>query len=239
MKTTLLSLLFLFTLPLSAQEETDTIFATIGPPKLMIGINGGISFIRPEVMNKQIEYYNVAFGSSVPLLRNSPLFSVWLDIRPKNIVNYISLRGEMITNSRDFSISIPGTNNAGVLTNLMTVDVTTTYRVYPLSINAGSYLPKTSTKVEIGFVYALGYVTEKGTIANGGNYTTEIEGDGYGFRIGVQSYLPFTATMGLTLDINYRYLKIDNYSNNRGQGLKDYDVNYSAISTQIGWAFVF
>lgn len=222
---------------LSQDEEVDTLFAAVSSPVLSMGVSGGATFIDPEMINTQIEFNNSVFDAAEPPIRHPAQFSVWIAFRPKNLPNYLSLRGEIISSSRTFPFLTGGTNDTGGTRSQITGSSVSRYNVYPISINTGQVIPKTRIKMEIGFVYALAVFTDETEIDGGGTYENTYEGTGYGFRVMAQQVVPIDQSVSFTLEFSYRYLVMDEFRDPRGRSITGFEANYNGIVLTMGLSY--
>ncbi|MEW5799245.1 MAG: hypothetical protein AB1728_09585 [Bacteroidota bacterium] len=221
----------------SQNEEVDTLFVNVSSPVLSVGVSGGATFIDPEMINSQIEFNNTVFDAAETPIRHPSQFAVWLAFRPKNIPNYLSLRGEMISSSRTFPFLTGSTNDTGGTRSPLTGSSVSRYNVYPISINTGQVIPKTRIKMEIGFVYAIALFTDETEIEGGGTYENTYEGTGYGFRVMAQQVVPIDRSVSFTLEFSYRYLVMDEFRDPRGRSISGFEANYNGIVLTMGLSY--
>lgn len=221
----------------TSSDETDTLFAKVPTPVLSVGISGGTTFINPEHINSQIEFNNSIFDAAERPIRTPLQLAAWLAFRPVNFLNYLSLRGELITASRSFSFSTVKTNSSGDTTGVVTGTATSRYTVYPISFNTGTVLPKTRIKLEIGFVYAIAMFTDETQLEQGGTFENTYEGSGYGFRVMAQQVIPMNRSVSLTLEFTYRHLVIEDFRDPRGRSITNFEANYNGINLMAGLSY--
>ncbi len=221
------------------RSEVDTLFSSFPVPVFSLGVSVGATFLNPEAINNQIEFNNSVFNESQAQIRTVAQWSAWFAFRPKNMPNFFSFRGEYITASRTFAYVGVVTDNAGDIVRKFDASFTSNYSLYPFSINTGSYIPKTTVKAEIGFVYAYASLTNTTGMDVYGSSKTIYDAEGYGFRIALQQVIPISGAIGLTLDFGYRYLNIDDFRDSQGRVLDNFSVNYSGVSVQAGFFYGF
>jgi hypothetical protein len=221
----------------SQNEEIDTLFVNVSAPVFSAGFSAGTTFINPEKINTQIEFNNSVFDAAEKPIRTPMQLAAWLAFRPKNFFNYISIRAEMITSSRSFSLTTYKTNNAGDTVGQITGTAKSRYNVYPISFNTGTVLPKTRIKMEIGFVYALAMFTDETEFDQGSAYENTYEGSGYGFRIMAQQVVPIDRSLSFTLEFTYRYLIMDEFRDPRGRSISGFEANYNGINLMMGLSY--
>ncbi len=223
----------------SQEEEVDTLFAATPPPILSFGISGGVAFINPTAINDQIQFNNSAFNTNEPPIRTPGQFAVWLTFRPPNIESVISLRGEMMISTRRFTFTTRETDPSGAPGNPLSGTAISRYSLYPFSISSGTVIPKTRVKMEVGFVYAFAIFDDEVTTGSFGEQKRTYEGQGYGFRVGLQQVMPMWEKIGLSIDFAYRYLKLDEFRDSRGSTLNSMEVSYNGVSFMMGLAYGF
>ncbi|MFA6456992.1 MAG: hypothetical protein WCW40_09245 [Bacteroidota bacterium] len=223
----------------SSSKERDTIFAEVPIPKLSAGVYGGVGFISPDKVNDQIELNNSIYDAEESPISRPAQWGIWFAYRPKNLTNFLSLRAEMLTSSRTYSFTTNITQNDTPI--IATVPSTTKYRysVYPFSIGTGAVLFKTTVKAEIGFVFALAYITQETSVPGYSESEATYGGEGYGFRANLQQVIPIEGTLGVTFDIGYRYLVIDEFRDPKGVLMKNTELNYSGINVSAGLSYGF
>ncbi len=111
--------------------------------------------------------------------------------------------------------------------------------MYPFSVGTGSVLLKTLAKAEIDFVYAVAQMSERVDVPGYSNTETVYEGEGYGFRVNLQQMIPIDGTLGVTMDIGYRFLLIDEFRDARGVKATDLELNYSGMLVSAGLSYGF
>jgi hypothetical protein len=220
-------------------EEVDTILANVPTPVFSMGILGGITFINPEAINKQIEFSNSVFNSSETPIRRLAQWSVWFTFRPKNMSSFFSLRGEFLTTSRTFCYTGIVTNNTGNTTNSFDGTVTSRYTVVPFSISTGTFITKMMVKGEIGFTYAIASIKDKTDMGSYGSSENSYDADGYGFRAALQQVIPIDRVFGINIEACYRFLRFDDFRDSKGRQLNDFEVNYNGITLMIGLSYGF
>jgi len=223
----------------SSSTERDTIFAVIPVPMLSVGVSGGLAFIKPEKINNQIEHKNSLYNSNEFPLSRPGQWGIWLSYRPKNLPTFISLRAEMLTSSRMYTLTVPITqNDSSVITSVSSTEKYR-YSLYPFSIGTGSVIYKTIAKAEIAFIYAFAQITQETSVPGYTHSETTFEGEGYGFRVNLQQVIPIERTFSMTFDIGYRYLIVDEFRDNRGVTMKNMEMNYSGINLSAGLSYGF
>ena len=234
---------------LSAQEEDqvlvrssterDTIFAEIPQPKMSIGLTGGIAFVTPEVINNQIERFNSIYNSDEYPIRRPANWCFWFSYRPKNLPTFLALRAELLSSTRSYSFITNITGAGSTVIDRVPSTSTRTYSVYPFSVGTGSVILKTLAKAEIDFVYAVAQMSERVEVPGYSNTETVYEGEGYGFRINLQQMIPIDGTLGVTMDIGYRFLLIDEFRDARGVKATNLELNYSGMIASAGLSYGF
>lgn len=223
-----------------AQEiEQDTLFSYVPSPVLSVGVSGGVSFINPNAFNDQIEFNNSAFDTDEPPIRTPALFAVWVGFRPVNLPTYFSLRGEFMRSSRTFAYVARETNSSGGAGTTFSDKAISHYTLIPLSISTGTVIPKMLVRVEIGFIYAFAMLDDIVSMGSYGETKKTYNGDGYGFRLGLQQGMPLTAKFGVTMELSYRYLKLEEFRDDRGSSLQSLVANYSGVALLIGISYGF
>lgn len=242
----LFSLLFFFAVGSSQEnsssdffEEQDTLFRYVPDPVLSLGISGGVVFINPENINKNIEFQNSYFNTSEPIIRTPGLFSLWMTYRPVNLPTFLTLRGELLSSSRQFDFDAFATRDTSTVIGTLRTSTKTTYSVYPITISTGIVLRKTRMKAEIGFIYALASITQSTNVEGAGSSSTTYTGDGYGFRFSLQQVTPIYRRTGLTFEIGYRFLLLDQFRNERGIKTSSIEADYSGMFLLLGLSYGF
>ena len=221
------------------QSEVDTLFSTVPVAVYSLGISGGVTFLNPEAINNQIEFNNSIFDESQSPVGTVAQWSAWFSFRPKNLPTYFSIRGEYITVSRTFTYIGTVTDNTGNVVRKFDASFKTDYSVFPLSINTGSYIPKTTVKTEFGFVYAFASLINTTGMDSYGSSKTSYSSEGYGFRMDLQQVVPISEGISLTLEFGYRYLTVDDFRDSRGRLLNNFSVSYSGVFVQMGFSHGF
>jgi hypothetical protein len=219
--------------------EIDTLFSSVPVPVFSLGVSGGATFLNPEEINNQIEFNNSIFNESQAPVKTVAQWTAWFSFRPKNMPTFFSFRGEYIAVSRTFSYVGTVTDNFGNIVRRFNASFTSNYSVYPLSINTGSYIPKTTVKMEIGFVYAFASLATTTDMDSYGSSKTSYNGEGYGFRMDLQQVIPMSGAFGLTMEFGYRYLTLDDFRDSKGRLLDNFSVSYSGVSVQAGLSYGF
>jgi hypothetical protein len=221
------------------QTEVDTIFSSVPVPVFSIGVLGGVTFLNPEAINNQIEFNNSIFNESQSPVKAVAQWSAWFSFRPKNMLTYFSFRSEYMKASRTFSYVGTVTDNGGIVVSRFNASFTSNYSVYPFSINTGSYIPKTTMKGEIGFVYAYASLINTTDMGFYGSSKTSYDAEGYGFRMALQQVVPLSGVLSMTIDVGYRFLHVDEFRDAKGRLLDNFSVNYSGVSIQAGISYGF
>ncbi|RPI00748.1 MAG: hypothetical protein EHM64_16750 [Ignavibacteriae bacterium] len=221
------------------KAEVDTLFLTVPVPVFSMGVSGGATFLNPESINDQIEFNNSVFNESQSAVHTVAQWTAWLSFRPKNMPTFFSVRGEYISVARTFSYIGTVTDAAGSMVRTFRSTFTSRYSVYPFSVNSGSYIPKTTLKAEIGFVYAYATLDNSTNMNSYGSSSNSYDGEGYGFRMDLQQIVPLSGAFSMTLEIGYRYLVLDDFRDTRGRRLNDFSVSYSGVSVQAGLSYGF
>ncbi|MCX6122064.1 MAG: hypothetical protein NTX44_10680 [Ignavibacteriales bacterium] len=221
------------------RSEVDTLFSSVPTPVFSLGVSGGATFLNPEAINNQIEFNNSAFNESQAPVKTVAQWTAWFSFRPKNMPTFFSVRGEYITVSRTFSYIGTVTDHAGNIARKFNASFTSNYSLYPLSINTGSYIPKTTVKMEIGFVYAYASLATTTDMDAYGSSKTSYTGEGYGFRMDLQQVTPISGAFSFTVEFGYRYLNLDDFRDSKGRLLNNFSVSYSGVSVQAGLSYGF
>lgn len=222
-----------------ASTEQDTIFAEVPQPMVSVGLIGGIAFISPDNVNNQIESNNNLFQSNEYPIKRPGQWGIWISYRPKNLPTFLFLRSEFLTSSRSYSFitSITGSDPT-VLANVSS-SAKYTYTVLPFTIGTGSVIYKTVAKAELGFVYALAWITQLTDVPGYSQSEKIYEGEGYGFRINLQQVIPVERTFSVTMEIGYRYIVIDEFRDAKGVSIKSTEIDYSGVNLSAGLAYGF
>lgn len=223
----------------STSTERDTIFATIPVPMMSIGIFGGVAFIKPEKINSLIEYNNSTYNTEEFPITRPGQWGIWFAYRPKNLPTFFTLRAEMLTSSRIFPFVTSITQNDPTISSSVASTTKYRYSVYPFSVGTGSVLFKTIAKAEIAFIFALARITQETDVPGYAHSETTYEGEGYGFRLNLQQVIPIERTLGVTFDIGYRYLMVDEFRDAKGVLIKNTEVDYSGINLSAGLSYGF
>ncbi|MCK9409444.1 MAG: hypothetical protein M0R68_09965 [Bacteroidetes bacterium] len=223
----------------SSSTERDTIFAEVPQPMLSIGFSGGVAFISPDKLNNQIENNNTVFNTDEFPLKRPAQWSFWAAYRPKNLPTFLTLRAELLSSSRTYTFT---TNVTGADPSILTSVQSTskhTYTVLPFSIGSGSVIYKTTAKGEIGFIYALAWITQTTDVPGYSSSETVYEGEGYGFRLNLQQVIPIERTFSATLDIGYRFIVINEFRDAKGVSIKNTELDYSGMNLLLGISYGF
>ncbi len=217
----------------------DTLFAKVPQPVFSAGISGGVSFINPTDINDQIQFNNSAFNTTEPPIRTPGQFAVWFGFRPPNLPSVLSIRGEMLRFSRVFSYTAKVTGPSGATISTFSDQAISRYSLYAFSMNAGAVMEKTRLKLEIGFIFALAVFDDEVSMGPYGKQEKSYNGQGNGFRIALQQMMPLSEKLGLSIDFAYRYLRLDEFRDNRGVFLKDMEANFSGVTLMMGLSYGF
>lgn len=223
----------------SYSKERDTIFAVIPVPMFSMGIFGGVSFVSPDKINGQIEYNNSTYNTEEYPISRPGQYGIWFAYRPKNLPTFLSLRAEWLSTTRTYPFTANITTNNPNSVTPVASSTQYRYTVYPFSIGTGSVLFKTIAKAEIGFIYALAFISQETDVPGYSHSKTTYEGEGYGFRLNLQQVIPIERTVGMTVDIGYRYLIIDEFRDAKGVLIKNTDMDYSGINLSAGLSYGF
>jgi hypothetical protein len=223
----------------SSSTERDTIFSAVPEQMMSAGAFGGMAFISPDRMNDIIEFNNSLYNDSESPIANSVQGGLWILFRPKNLPTYFTLRAEMLTTTKAFSFTTPVTLTSSTVISNNPSTLKYRYSLYPFSIGTGTVVYKTIAKFEIAFVYALATISQTTSIEQLGETSTTYDGSGYGFRLNFQQVVPIVETIGLTFEVGYRYLTIDQFRDARGTLVKNVSMNYSGMNVAAGASYGF
>lgn len=235
--------------PVSAQEgdqvfvtrstERDTIYAAVPQPMLSFGMTGGLTFISPDELNSMIELNNSIYGASEYTIKRPAQWGIWLTYRPKNLPTFVSFRAELLTNERSFPFTAQVTGGSPTVIASVASTVRQRYTVLPFTIGSGTVFEKTIARGEIGFVYALGWITQTTEVPGYSNSETVYEGEGYGFRVNMQQVIPVEGTFSLTMDLGYRYLIISEFRDEKGLSSLKTQIDYTGVMIGLGVSYGF
>jgi hypothetical protein len=224
---------------ISRSTERDTIYAVVPQPMLSFGVTGGLTFVNPEDLNSMIERNNSIYGASEYTVKRPAQWGIWMSYRPKNLPTFVTLRAELLTSERSFPFTAQVTGSSPTVIASVASSVKQRYTVMPFTIGSGTVFEKTIARGEIGFVYALAWVTQTTEVPGYSNSETTYEGEGYGFRVNLQQVIPLEGTFSMTMDLGYRFLIIDDFRDEKGFSTLDTQINYSGIMLGLGLSYGF
>ncbi|NUN70079.1 MAG: hypothetical protein HUU02_10255 [Bacteroidetes bacterium] len=239
----------LLSVPLSAQDgdqvfissstERDTIYAVIPQPMLSFGVTGGLAFVNPEELNDMIERNNSIYGAGEYSIKRPAQWSIWMTYRPKNLPTFLTLRAELLSNERSFPFTTKVTGGSSAVITEVASTVRQRYTVLPFTVGSGTVFNKTIARGEIGFIYALAWISQTTDVPGYSNSETVYEGSGYGFRVNLQQVVPIERTFSLTMDLGYRFLIVDDFRDEKGLTSLNTKINYSGIIVGMGVSYGF
>ena len=218
---------------LSAQE-----LQIIPESKFRLSLTYGITAVNPEDINTRIASSNAAFGSTTKSLKSMPEMTATISLRPTDDMKVVILRGGYILSKREFSFSVPETQNGPTPTGTTNGTITETYTAYPLSIGIGGTTEKSDAQFQLEFIYGLGYVREEGTYTSSAgkktSYSRSLFSPTYGFRVNGSIVAPLTSFIGLQFEAGYRYLLFDEFEDEITAQSSPLDFSMSGIQGRIG-----
>jgi len=225
--------------PAVAQTDTAGTFdSEENDFKLSIGVSGGITLVSPDIVNDQIAFLNNSLDVGVDKIQSMLHLAGFIRIRPR-MAPYMLLRVEAITVSRSYDYYAIGRSSTGSPTPSFDVSSSTRWTVYPLVIGIGTTIPKTPIEAEVGAMYALGYITETGSLSSGGTYSNSQSGTGFGLQGRVAPHFRYSKNAVISLEIEYRYLVVGSYSDNLGRAVNNFEMDLSGISIALGITYTF
>jgi hypothetical protein len=213
------------------------------PLKYKITFSYGIYGINPNDINDHIRISNDLFGSTTKTIKSVPELAATFAVRPLGGYGIILLRGGSMSVERAYNIAVPETRDTSTITGYATATVKETYTAYPLSFGVGFASSTYDMQAQIEFIYGLGYIREEtsyvSTAGRTTSYSRSLFSPAYGFRIGAQTTIRFSANIGLTLEIAYRGLIFDDYENEASAQPAGMKFSYSGINGSIGLSCIF
>ncbi len=206
--------------------------------RMTVGFSGGISLVNPTQLNDQLAFVNNSLDAGMEKITTMEQFAAFIRIRPR-MSPYLFMRVEAITVSRSFDYTAVGRSESNTATGNFTTSSTTRWSVYPLIIGIGTTIPKTPVEVEVGGIYALGYITEEGSTQGSGSFTNMLSGDGFGLQGRVSPHFRLSKNVTMVFEVSYRFLTVNNYSDNYGRQLEHFDFYLNGISTCLGLTYTF
>ena len=206
--------------------------------RMTVGISGGISLVNPSQVNDQIAFVNNSLEAGMEKITTMQQFAAFLRIRPI-MAPFLLMRVEALTVSRSFDYSAVGRSASNTPTGNFNTSDNTRWTVYPLVIGMGTTIPKTPVEVEVGLMYALGYITEDGSTQGSGSFTNTSSGSGWGLEGRVAPHFRVSKNVNLSLEVSYRFLTVKDYSDDYGRQIKDFEFYLNGISTCLGVAYTF
>jgi hypothetical protein len=233
------SLVLFCSASLYAQADTvETFFGDENDFRVTLGVSGGIAFFNPDQVNEQLAFVNNSLDVQMEKLTWMQHYAAFMRVKPR-MAPYFLLRLEAMTVSRSFDYTADGRNPANVSTGSFTTTNLTRWTVYPLVIGVGSTIPKTPIDVEVGAVYAIGYITENGKIQGGGSYKSSSSGNGFGLQGRVAPRFKVAQNTSLSLEVAYRILRIRNYSDDFGRQDKFFEFFVDGMTLGFGLVYTF
>lgn len=235
----LVSLVLFLSASLYAQTDTvDTFFGDETDFRATLGVSGGIAFVNPDQVNEQLAFVNNSLDVQMEKLSSMQHYAVFMRVKPR-MAPYFLVRFEAMTVSRSFDYKAYGRNAANVSTGSFTTTNVTRWTVYPLVIGVGSAIPKTPIDVEVGAIYAIGYIAENGTIQGGGSYKSSSSGNGFGLQGRVAPRFKIAQNTSISLEVAYRMLRLRDFSDDFGRQDKFFELHLDGISLGFGVVYTF
>lgn len=242
MKTRTLSLGFLaffWSASVYGQADTvDTFFGDESDFRVTVGVSGGIAFVNPDQVNEQLAFVNNSLDVQMEKITSMQHYAVFMRVKPR-MAPYFLLRLEAMTVSRSFDYTAYGRSAANVSTGPFTTTNVSRWTLYPLIVGVGSTIPKTPIDVEVGGIYALGYISENGTIQGGGSYKSSSSGSGFGLQGRVAPRFTLTRNVSLSLEVAYRILRARNYSDDFGRQDKFFEFLVDGVTVGLATVYTF
>ncbi|MGA7159901.1 MAG: hypothetical protein WBZ48_02795 [Bacteroidota bacterium] len=237
LSTLLLLILFSFS-ALNAQTDSARFFDEDNDFRITAGISGGFSLVNPSQVNDQIAFLNNSLEAGMEKITSMQQIEAFVRIRPI-MAPYLLMRVGAITVSRSFDYLAAGRSAANTATGNFNISDNTRWTVYPLVIGMGTTIPKTPVEVEVGIIYALGYITDEESSVEGGSFTNTSSGSGWGLEGRVSPHFKVSKNVNLLFEISYRVLSVRDYSDEYGNQLKDFEFYLNGISTCVGMTYTF
>ena len=206
--------------------------------KATIGVIGGIALINPDDINGQLEFVNNSLDATMSPLKSMAQYSIFVKLRPK-IAPYVLMRIDVSTNSRKFDYSAIGMSLDNQSTGRFDITNTTKYSNYNFCVGIGASVPKMPIDLEFGGIYAIGVITETGSVAAGNEYEYSSNGDGYGMFVRMTDRLNFGQGISANLEFAYRMLTVSGFTDSRGRDIRDFSFNLSGFSAGAGLTYTF
>ena len=232
-------LVLLWSVSLYAQSDSvDTFFGDENAFRVSLGVAGGIAFINPDQVNEQLAFVNNSLDVQMEKLTSMQHYAVFMRVKPR-MAPYLLLRLEALTVSRSFDYTAAGWSPDSVSTGPFATTNETRWTLYPLVVGVGSTIPKTPIDVEVGVIYAIGYITESGTIQGGRSYKSTSSGTGFGLQGRVAPRFKITQNAAFSFEVSYRMLRIKNYSDDFGRQDEFFEFHSDGMSLGFGVVYTF
>ena len=59
--------------------------------------------------------------------------------------------------------------------------------------------------------------------------------DGYGARVMIQQVIPIDRTFGITVELGYRFLYLDEFRDSKGRQLESFQANFTGVTLMLGY----
>lgn len=244
MKTTFSILLIIAaaTFAVAQSDESDTAVETPAHySKFRATISYGISAINPEQINERIGNSNYALNSSAKSIKSIPELAGAIMFRPQNDFKVLILRAGYASIERTFSISLPQTTTSPTPTGTITGEIVETYTAMPFSFGFGTTTKDNMYQFQVELIYALSTVKEEGTYrtSSGENfsYSRTLESPAYGLRVAGNATIPLSPSMGITMELGYRFMTFDEYEDEKAAAVSFLEFPVSGVSGGLGVSF--
>jgi hypothetical protein len=223
---------------LDAQQSDSTAVS-----KYRLSLTYSFCAVNPEDINNHIASSNASFGSTTKSIQSLPELSATFSVRPREDAKIILLRAGYLWAARDFSVSIPETDTSSAPIGRITGKISETYSAYPFSIGVGLATLNSDLQLELEFIYAVGYIRESGALidasGNKTSYSNSLSSPAYGFRIAGQTAVPITQVISLYLEVAYRGLSFNDFTDQSTAQSSSVQFSLSGVSGNIGLTLSF
>ena len=206
--------------------------------RLTVGASGGFTLVNPGSINDELAFVNNSLDADMEKVTMISQFAAYVRIKPR-MAPYMFMRLEALTVARSFDLAAQGRSASGASTGVFNTTTDTRWTVYPFVIGIGTTIPKTPIDVEVGAMYAMGYITEKVTTEGSGSSSNTSSGNSFGLQGRVSPRFRISKNASISFDVSYRFLTVKDYSDNLGRPVQNFEFYLDGMSLGLGVSYNF